>query len=184
MCTNETAKCPHCERPCIAHLTPGLAVPRPCGACRQTYLEEVADTLFAVLTSRLENRSRSRCTIVEPEHEDVPSGTLFRRILRVESLPHDNGSIAEANFDYDFKQLRISPRAQTKTKHVPIEALHFLLDDIQLNTIARNFLRALELVGDANDEEVAEDVRFREQVGNIQLSFQQPCQHIPPCPSS
>ena len=163
--------------------TPKLTRLRPCGECRQTYLVEVADTLFAVLTSRLENRGRSRCSIVEPEEEDLPSGTIFRRILRVESLRHDKGRIGEGNFDCDLAQLRVSPRVSPGMRHVEIDACHFPLDDIRINTIVLNFVRALDLVGDVNDKDVGDEVRFGEQMANIQLSYQQPCQHIPPCPN-
>lgn len=163
--------------------TPELFERRPCGECRRTYLEEIADTLFAVLTSRLENKGRSRCSIGEQGKEDLPSGTLFRRILRVESLRHDKGRIAEANFDYEIARLRVSPRSESGTQYVVIDSCHFPLDDIRLNTVVRNFVRALALVEEVNDRDVGEEVRFREQMANIELSFQQPCQHIPPCPN-
>ena len=187
MCTNETVKCPHCGSARMVYLngndTPELMGRRPCGECRRTYLAEIADTLFAVLTSRLENNGRSRCSIGERGQEDLPSGTIFRRILRVESLRHDRSRIGEANFDYEIAQLRVGPRAESGTEYVVIDACHFPLDDIRLNTVVRNFVRALALVEEVNDRDVGEEVRFREQMANIELSFQQPCQHIPPCPN-
>ena len=185
MCTNETVKCPHCGKPRLvsqnSSQTLQLIGPRLCGECRQTYLHEIADTLFAVLTSRLENSGRSRCSIGERERDNLPSGTIFRRLLRVESLRHDEGRIVEANFDYSFAQLCVGPRAQSGTKHDVFEASQFPLDDIRLNTIIRSIVRALALVGNVNDEDVGEEVRFGKQMANVKLSFQQPCQHIPPC---
>ena len=185
MCTNETVRCPHCGKPRLVQQdssnTPEVIGPRLCGECRQTYLHEIADTLFAVLTSRLENGGRSRCSIGEQERDNLPSGTIFRRLLRVESLCHDQGRIVEAIFDYSFAQLCVGPSAQSGTKHVAFEASQFPLDDIRLNTIVRSIVRALALVHDVNDEDVGEEVRFGKQLANVKLFFQQPCQHIPPC---
>jgi hypothetical protein len=187
MCTKETVKCPHCGSPRMVHLngndTPELIEREPCDECRRTYLKEIADTLFSCLTSRLENSCRSRCSIGEQGQEDLPSDAIFRRILRVESLRHNQGRIGEANFDYEIAQLRVSPRAESGTQYVAIDACHFPLDDVWLNTVVRNFVRALALVEEVKDRDVGEEVRFREQMANIELSFQQPCQHIPPCPN-
>jgi hypothetical protein len=109
----------------------------------------------------------ARCSIVEPEQEDLPSGTIFRRILRVESLRHDKGCICEANFDYDFGQLRVSPRLRSGMRHAEIDPCNFPLNDVRLKTIVRNFVRAMALV---NDADVGEEVRFGEQMASIQLS--------------
>jgi len=156
---------------------------KPCADCLQTYLEEIADTLFAVLTSRLEHNGRSRCSVGEQEQDDPPPGTMVRRILRVESLHHDVGRIAEATFDYDMSQLRVHPRVRPGMGQVEIDACHFSLDDIRLSTIIRNFAKGLSLTGDDKDKDVGEEVRFRELIESIRLSFQQPCRHVPPCPN-
>jgi len=186
MCTNETVKCPHCAKPQTAQLksndTSAIMARRPCADCRQTYLEELADTLFAVLTSRLEYKGRSRCSVVEQEQDDLATGTMVRRILRVESLRHDVGCIAEATFDYDMSQLRVCPKVRPGTGQVEISACHFPLDDIRLSTIIRNFAKVLSLDADDKDKDVGEEVRFRELIESIRLSFQLPCQHTPPCP--
>jgi len=155
---------------------------KPCADCLRTYLEELADTVFAVLTSRLENKGRSRCSVGEQERDDPPPPGTVRRILRVESLRHDIGRIAEATFDYEMSQLRVCPKLRPGMGQVEIDACQFPLDDIRLSTIIRNFAKALSLAGDDKDKDVGEEVRFRELIEGIRLSFQQPCEHIPPCP--
>ena len=186
MCTNETVKCPHCTKPRITQSkdddNSAVMARRPCADCLQTYLREIADTLFAVLTSRLENNGRSRCTMGAQERDAPPPGTIIRRVLRVESLRHDTGRIAEATFDYDMSQLRVCPTVHPGTRHVEIDACHFFLDDIHLSTIIRNFAKALSLTRDDKDEDVGDEVRFRELIESVRLSYQQPCQHVPPCP--
>ena len=103
---------------------------------------------------------------------------MVRRMLRVESLRHDVDRIAEATFDYDVSQLRVCPRARPEMGYVEIDACHFPLNDISLSTI-RNFAKGLSLTG--GDKDVGEEVRFGALIESIRLSFQQPCQHIPPC---
>jgi len=186
MGTTETVRCPHCAKPRMAHLdgndTSAVVGRKPCADCLRTYLEEVADTLFAVLTSRLENSGRSRCSVGEQEQDDPPPPGTVRRILRVESLRHDIGRYAEATFDYEMSHLRVCPKVLPGMTQVEIDACQFPLDDIRLSTIVRNFAKALSLAADDKDQDIGEEVRFRELIESIRLSFQQPCEHNPPCP--
>src|ERR1700690_3621333 len=102
MCTMETVKCPHCGKPRLIQParndTPELIGREPCSECFRIYLEEIADTLFAILTTRLEAGGRPRCCLSEQAQKDLPSGPMFRRILRVESLDHRKVRVGEAAF--------------------------------------------------------------------------------------
>jgi hypothetical protein len=184
MCPTQIATCPHCERPHsvrpIDNESFELAGRRLCGDCQRKYLEETADTLFANVTSRLEVNHRSRCSNLEIDSEQLPTGIVIRRALRVESL-RDLGRVSEVNFDYGASTLSIAPRAESGAGPGHIYPCQFPITDIRLNPIVTNIVAALALARDNSDRSVGREVGFGEAIASILISFQQPCRHIPRC---
>lgn len=185
MCPSQIATCPHCERPHSVrpteHESLELVGRRPCSDCQRKYLEETADTLFANLTSRLEINHRSRCSNLELDSEQLPSGIVIRRALRVESLRRDPGRVGEVNFDYGNATLSVAPRAEPGAGQCDIYPCQFPITDIRLNPIITNIVAALALARDRSDRSVGDEVSFGEALASILISFQQPCRHNPRC---
>jgi len=185
MYTDEFLNCPHCHKPRMippnGEDSPELLGPKPCGECRRAFIKETADTLISDLTSRLESGDRCRCSIGEPARDGLATEILIRMNLHVESLCHHKGRIGECSFDFESEQLRVSSVMRQEAEWVEVEPCQFSLNDIRLNQIIRNFVRALSLVSNCDDKDVVAEVRFQRQLADIRLAFQQPCAHVPRC---
>lgn len=177
--------CPHCDSPRVATRTLG-ALPfvenAACGDCTRLYLEEVADTLCAEFTSRLEAGDRAHCSIIEPPVERLPAATIVRKVLRVDALGRGKCRTCESSFDYSVVTLRVEQR-DTEAPQPVIGVSQFPVGDIRLDIILQHTVKALSLPRNIRDRDNESEVKFRETLSGIELSFQQPCQHTPRCSS-